>query len=628
MDYSRRHRYRTRRRAIEARRRALILIGLAAGVLVVFLASFAWPRRTSPSPAQTAPVTGAAPTIAARTQQAQVQPTGESAQLAAEAQPTTPEARPLVPATYFDGQRLTYEPGYHSPQIQATLESFPGPLKGMSFSVGGRRHSFSEVILGQSLYYSINPKVVLALLESQGRLLSTERPSPEQLDWAIGFRGEDEKRKGLTAQIRWAVRQMQYGRREFAEYVPLTYADKSTASPPPGMEFSQYVIARVLAPTTSPEKLPERMQAFLDTYTQLFGDPRTPPTDLPLPSKPFLVRPTTRTVQVTSFFDHDTPFLSKNGSIFTYWGRSETTLSYDGHDGWDYAVGAPEPALAAADGEVVFAGNADDNCATTAVVIDHGNGYRTLYWHLSATRVQIGQRVTAGEIVGITGASGCAYGEHLHFGVQYLGRNTDPYGYCGMTPDLWAQHPAGTNSIWLWKDRPSPCGPAPEGAVVVDTDSPSFSRTGPGWQEAPLGYGGTSLFARSILSESVIQTVVARAAATGTPKATPEATPTPLPEPSVATYRPTLPQAGKYRVLAYIPYVLNGLDDATAVFYRVRHIGGDTEVVIDERQYANDWADLGVYDFTPDAAQVTIDNRTNAEYQGVLVDAIMWLPVE
>lgn len=142
---------------------------------------------------------------------------------------------------------------------------------------------------------------------------------------------------------------------------------------------------------------------------------------------------------VSSFFDHDTPFLQKNGSLLTYWGRAETdlTFAYDGHTGWDYAMQPPDKILAAAAGVVVFAGNSDDGCGSPAraVIVDHGNGYRTLYWHLASIAVTIGQAVARGDALGVAGESGCAFGPHLHFQVQYLGRDVDPYGWCGAEPD-------------------------------------------------------------------------------------------------------------------------------------------------------------------------------------------------
>jgi murein DD-endopeptidase MepM/ murein hydrolase activator NlpD len=522
---------------------------------------------------------------------------------------------PGQPAPFFDDRRFTYEPGFYAPQIQAFLDTQPGTLKGLSFVVGERRHSFAEVLTGQASYFSVNPKVILALLELQSRTLSTASPASDQLGWAMGYRGENGNRRGLTSQVRWAVKQLFYARRDYAQRAPLTYADSSSTPLRPDMSLSEYGLAYVLAPTTTPAALPGLLRAFQETYTRLFEDPRTAPAGWPAPAAPFLSWPLEKPLPITSFFDHGGPFLSRTpgGGVVTYWGRHETDIAfaYTGHDGWDYAAAPPDMALAAADGEVVFAGNADDGCATQAVILDHGNGYRTLYWHLARVNVSIGDRAVRSQPIGMVGESGCVTGPHLHFGVQYLGRNTDPYGWCAREPDPWQQNPAGAISTWLWADRPSPCAAPPPDSIVVDTDSPGFAKQGDGWQSVPVGYGGSALFVPSTLGASGLQPWELR----------------PLTAPAVAIWRPTLPAAGRYRVLAYVPYALSGLEDATEVRYHIRFSGGEAEVAVDDASAANDWVDLGTYTFAPgDQAAVMVSSFVEAEQHSVWADAVIWMP--
>jgi murein DD-endopeptidase MepM/ murein hydrolase activator NlpD len=629
VDYSSRHRYRVRRQQIAARRRRIAII---AGVAALVLAVGAFALRRPASAPATSPAAQATRAAAQATQTAGPAAQGSVPTAAAGLATPTPApdtqadaagaadqltATPLAPAPFFDDRRLTYEPGFYVPQIQAFLDTQAGPLKRQQFQVGDGRYSFAEVLVGQTSYYSINPKVILALLEQRSALLSTPNPSPDQLGWALAYQGENGNKRGFQAQVRWAIKQMLLGKHDYPAYAPLTYADGSSAPPPAGMSLSEYVIARVLAPTSSPDRLPKLLQAFQQTYARLFGDPRQPPTDWPAPAAPFLAWPLAKPAPVTSFFDHGGPFLTRNAAagITTYWGRNETDIAfaYNGHDGWDYAAAPPDMALAAAEGDVVFAGNADDNCATRAVIIDHGNGYRTLYWHLSRIDVELGQHVPRGEPIGMIGASGCANGPHLHFGVQYLGRNTDPYGWCGNTPDPWQQSPAGSQSTWLWLDRPSPCAPPPPDAVVVDAGGPGFAKEGDGWQSVPVGYGGEALFAPSLRGADAAGPLDLR----------------PLARPAVAVWRPTLPHAGRYRVLVYVPYALSGLEDATRVRYRVRYSGGEAEVLIDEPKVANDWVDLGTYSFDPaDNPTVSTSNIAEGGQLSVWADAVMWLPVE
>ncbi|MBC8162042.1 MAG: peptidoglycan DD-metalloendopeptidase family protein [Roseiflexaceae bacterium] len=597
--------------------------------LHTLLAACAPPPQPSPTEVPLAPPVQA---VLAAT----VQPVPTQRATAAPSATPAPSPTP-EPAPFFDDQRLTYEPDFYAPQLQAWLDTQPGPLKTMSFVVAGRRHSFAEALISQTSYYSINPKVVVALLETQGGLVSTAQPTPEQLAWAAGFRKE-EWRRGVQSQVRWAVRQMLFAKRDYPQRAELKFADDTSAPPPAGITLSAYVLAVALAPTATQDQLPALLDRFRSTYTRLFDDPRLPPQDWPAPAAPFLFWPMQRGAPVTSFFDHAGPFLTRRpgAPVLTYWGRDEidAAFAYDGHDGWDYALAPPDLALAAAAGIVVFAGNADDNCGTRAVILDHGNGYRTLYWHLARVDTEIGQQVARGESLGMIGESGCATGPHLHFGVQFLGRNLDPYGWCGEAIDPWAAHPAGSVSSWLWADRPSPCAPPPPGSVVVDTDSPGFENTGTGWQIVTPGYGGAGLAVISI-ARPPAPTPTGQPSATPTPTpATPQptaapTTPTPTPRPARARWTARVPQDGRYRVMAYIPYALSGLNDARDVRYLVRSAEGQHEAVVNQLVSANEWADLGTYSFRADRdAVVSITNATESGWRTVWADAIIWLPID
>jgi murein DD-endopeptidase MepM/ murein hydrolase activator NlpD len=65
------------------------------------------------------------------------------------------------------------------------------------------------------------------------------------------------------------------------------------------------------------------------------------------------------------------------------------------------------------------------------VVIVHGNGFSTLYAHLSRVLVSPGQGVARSQTVGLEGSTGASTGPHLHFGVAYNGRWVDPQAYLG-----------------------------------------------------------------------------------------------------------------------------------------------------------------------------------------------------
>lgn len=96
------------------------------------------------------------------------------------------------------------------------------------------------------------------------------------------------------------------------------------------------------------------------------------------------------------------------------------------HKGVDIANRAAPNVVAADSGKVIIAGWPDNYGYGNRVVIDHGNGYRTLYGHLSAIYVVQGQSVTRGSSIGKMGSTGRSTGTHLHFEVTNNGVYLNP----------------------------------------------------------------------------------------------------------------------------------------------------------------------------------------------------------
>ena len=115
-------------------------------------------------------------------------------------------------------------------------------------------------------------------------------------------------------------------------------------------------------------------------------------------------------------FPHTSPY----GSRRTY-GNSPAITA---HAGEDFSAAAGTPVLAPAAGTVVLAeplfvrGN--------AVVLDHGGGVYTGYWHLSELNVQPGDRVALGQRLGAVGSTGLSTGAHLHWEMRVGGLPVDP----------------------------------------------------------------------------------------------------------------------------------------------------------------------------------------------------------
>jgi len=126
-------------------------------------------------------------------------------------------------------------------------------------------------------------------------------------------------------------------------------------------------------------------------------------------------------------------------------------MTFDGqlapHHGADMAPGLGIEIGAAGPGTVFWAG--DDLTQTFGTKTDfygnlvviqmnetwEGHAIYTLYGHLQAVTVAVGQQVNTGDLIGYTGSAGVAYGPHLHFEV----RLDDPYSYFGAVrnPELW-----------------------------------------------------------------------------------------------------------------------------------------------------------------------------------------------
>ncbi len=201
---------------------------------------------------------------------------------------------------------------------------------------------------------------------------------------------------------------------------------------------------------------------------------------------------------ISSTFDHCNPDYGNDGVICRFDGTvayagngadpsaptgysmtpgKEDYLYYDGHDGVDFGL-YYEPVVAAADGIVTYADWSTPGCTKCSfgrgVRIDHRNGFDTLYGHLWRIDVTAGQRVSRGQVLGISGTTGASTGEHLHFGVYHHSTwdPVDPFGWSGPGPDPWA-HDAG--NLWVGGTAKSPAVELPtllaKAAVAPSSES-------------------------------------------------------------------------------------------------------------------------------------------------------------
>lgn len=202
----------------------------------------------------------------------------------------------------------------------------------------------------------------------------------------------------------------------------------------------------------------------------------------------FLSPPYYGTSTVTSVFDHELPLWSADdGNSWTMHfdgvkNGAGARSSYDQHRGIDYWL-RYEPVRAVAPGTVARAdwANPADHRASYGlhVRVDHADGFRTIYGHMSVLRVQQGDEIPAsgdefGRIIGLSGNTGLCYGwegtgpygrctdndppscgAHIHFQLEHNGIAENPYGWVGPFADPWSLRPDGAASVDRWEQHPS-----------------------------------------------------------------------------------------------------------------------------------------------------------------------------
>ena len=148
--------------------------------------------------------------------------------------------------------------------------------------------------------------------------------------------------------------------------------------------------------------------------------PTPAPTPVPTPPPPSspatgsFVWPVPCSMRITSRFGNRIdPF---TGQV-----RYHSGIDIDGYNHEGYPI-------IAADGGTVVTATYNDGYGNY-VIIDHGNGYMTLYGHMSGHAVSYGDVVSQGQTIGYLGATGRATGTHCHFEVRINGSTTDPAQY-------------------------------------------------------------------------------------------------------------------------------------------------------------------------------------------------------
>lgn len=328
----------------------------------------------------------------------------------------------------------------------------------------------------------------------------------------------------------------------------------------------------------------------------------------------FLEYPFYGTPLVNSYFDHQSPNYTKNGNLLRYDGQYGT-WSYDGHSGIDYAE-AYTPILNAGHGTLTHVGWWSSNHEAyygLSMLVDHGNGYRSLYGHLSAALYSNGQWVGRGWYIGSGGTTGNSTGPHLHYEVQ---RNVgswqpvDPQGWSGGFTDPWSSVAV---SSYLWLGSPVTNWPVDYSTHIVDNSNSGFTKgcnsgSCPYWYSSGYGYG-TGMW--HTYSNGASADYWAR-------------------------WTPNLPYSANYEVFVHVP---NYNATTHAARYTVNSNAGSKTVYVDQHAaygYPDGaWIRLGTY-YCPAGGTcwVQVSDATyidgnytepSSTYRRIGVDAVKWV---
>ena len=199
------------------------------------------------------------------------------------------------------------------------------------------------------------------------------------------------------------------------------------------------------------------------------------------------------------------------------------------------------------------------------VRIHHGNGYETLYGHLSSIYVTVNTPVQTGALIGASGNTGHSTGAHLHFSVYHEGYATDPFGWRGAGQDPLVSW-SGEASRCLWRSRDEDIISCAD--TIIEDFGQDFDYSA-GWTEDTKGHGAHMIWTANVNSPPGGLCWV--------------------------QWNPEFTYAGWYKVYAFIPYRVSATANAR---YTIYHANGQTTRSVSQLHHPEEWVYLGTYRFT------------------------------
>ncbi len=484
-----------------------------------------------------------------------------------------------------DGQ-FVYGPNVTNWDTASYLTSLKSPLS-----------PYASILEDKARYYSINPQVLLALLEMQSGLVTGEGHS--DIEHVVGYSdvsGFADQLETLSSALIMSFYSRLYRTADFtATHYTLALATSKEIKISAETNAGTFALLAAMAPLSSDSQWQDLISAqspngFVQTYERLFPDSD------PLDNSNKIMAPSAPPANLLKL-----PFAGGDAWMFTGGPHAYDGCTYNPWSGVDFAPGIYGCAVpgnrwvtAPAAGTVW-----NVNCGGCQVTINHGNGWWSNFYHIANQQLFNGQSVAKDQHIGnpscrpsVGGCGACggyATGIHAHYNLMYNGAF---YAINGTSLEGWIVNSTGCyegylqnggQQIWVggWI-RSAVVTPPEEGVIEVPNIVPPY---GNGMCDSAW-YGYTN--DRGYSAYLTLNTN------------------DPNQSTNSATWTPNLRQAGYYKVEAYIPthspvnwqcpslYIQWDTSDAR---YTIHYADNQTTVSKDQAPLFSAWLDLGTYYF-------------------------------
>lgn len=321
------------------------------------------------------------------------------------------------------------------------INSRPGYIRQYTEEIDGQTYTAAQVLMRIAQEYSVNPRLLLAVMEYRSQWLSNPRPDEDTLDYPAGY--PDGWRIGLYRQLAWAANQLNRGyylwRVNAVSHWMLS--DGSYVPPDAQINAGTAGVQQLMSQYFGYEQWKQAVsdQGFITVYRRLFGEPFDFSVEPLLPAslaQPDMILP----------FENNTSW-SFTGGPHAGWADGSAWAALDfappgealgcvQSDAWVTAV-APGVITRAGNGEVIQDLDGDGL---------EGTGWVVLYMHIETRdRIRPGTQVQPGDKIGHPSCEGgVSSGTHLHLARRYNGEWIPADGNLPFTLDGWISQGYGS----------------------------------------------------------------------------------------------------------------------------------------------------------------------------------------